>query len=314
MNWRAHWMVMVLSLVVLNACSLRQVMVAEMTGLVEDGLAAYEQDSDLDLVERSFPANIKLLETLLANDPHNESLLVLLARLYGSYAFAFVEPRLEAVQTGIESPDSGSEAMHSTSLETLQNNVNRYYRKGARYAGRALSIRHSGWEQRLHRVAEQKRVLGSMSAEDVPALFWYGFIQGLYINRNLNSVTSMSKIHGVVGALHRVIELVPDYYHGSAHLFMMTYFGSRPPSLGGDLQKTIYHYQQLGAIAGGEFLLADLYYARYYLYQRQDREAFTETLEQLINRADKPNPYPLLNAVAARKARLYLSATDMLFD
>ena len=70
-------------------------MVDEFTGIVGNGISAFEQDDDLEMLEKAFPGNIKLLETLLETSPNNSELLVLLARFYGSYAFVSFEGKLE---------------------------------------------------------------------------------------------------------------------------------------------------------------------------------------------------------------------------
>jgi cytochrome c-type biogenesis protein CcmH/NrfG len=75
-------------MVAFTACSTRKLMVREFVNMVEEGLPAVDQEGDLHLLAQSMPAYIKLLETLLANDPHNPQLLVLLARFYTGYAFA----------------------------------------------------------------------------------------------------------------------------------------------------------------------------------------------------------------------------------
>ena len=45
--------------------------VRQMTDLVDTGFTAFERDDDLDLMEKAMPANIKLLEAMLANSPHD---------------------------------------------------------------------------------------------------------------------------------------------------------------------------------------------------------------------------------------------------
>ena len=83
-----------------------------MTAVMETGVDAIEQDDDLDMLQQALPANIKLMEALLASDPLNERLLALLARLYGSYAFLFVDGRIEAFQL------AGSQPAHLSGLGT----------------------------------------------------------------------------------------------------------------------------------------------------------------------------------------------------
>ena len=78
------------------SCSPRTLIVRQMTDMVDTGITAFERDSDLDLVEKAMPANIKLLEAMLVNSPDERRLATLIARMYGSYGFGFVETRLEA--------------------------------------------------------------------------------------------------------------------------------------------------------------------------------------------------------------------------
>ena len=115
------------------ACSPRTLIVRQMTDMVDTGITAFERDSDLDLVEKAMPANIKLLEAMLVNSPDDHRLATLIARMYGSYGFGFVETRLEAALfgaplQGAAEPDIGS----------IKDQLNRTYEKGMDYALDAL--------------------------------------------------------------------------------------------------------------------------------------------------------------------------------
>ena len=69
----------------------------------------------------------------------------------------------------------------------------------------------------------------------------------------------------------RVLEIDPSYYHGGAHLFLMIYYASRPPMMGGRPEAAMSHYRSLKALQGEDFPMADLFYARHYLLRAQDR-------------------------------------------
>ena len=86
---------MVAITVVVIACSPGSLMVRQMTAMIDNGISAFERDSDLALVEKSIPGNIKLLEAMQVNAPDDDRLAAVIARLYGSYGFGFVETRLE---------------------------------------------------------------------------------------------------------------------------------------------------------------------------------------------------------------------------
>jgi hypothetical protein len=294
-----------LGVFLLCGCSIRHVVVREVTGLAETGLTAMEADDDLPMLEAAFPANIKMFEGLLASDPHNVRLLVLLSRLYGSYAFAFTETTLEA---RLLSPDAKPGASAA-----INERVSRYYLKGAQYAIRALEVDFPNCRKRLERVGDQDRFFARIQKSDLPALFWYGFNLGGFVNRNLDSVTAISKAHLAKSAMERVLTLDPGYFHGGAHLFLMVYYGSRSPMLGGSPQKAKAYYEALKTLAGTHFYLADVLWARYGLRQIQDRKGAEAIFRRVAASPDPPAAYRLLNAVAIARARIYLGAMDELF-
>jgi hypothetical protein len=111
-----------------------------------------------------------------------------------------------------------------------------------------------------------------------------------------------------------VIELDPAYNHGGAHLFLLAYFGSRAPMMGGNQEKALVHYQQVKTIAGDNYLLADLFYGRFCLHQQQDRQGFVDTMQRIANHPANESEVSLYNAIAGRRAAAYLAAVDLLFE
>jgi hypothetical protein len=290
-------------------CSSRKLMVAEMTAMMETGAAAMESDDDLTMLQQALPANIKLMEAMLASDPQNERLLVLLARLYGSYAFLFLDGPIEALQSAQIQPAAGAETAVS-----LNKRATRYYSTGLEYALQALEIGDPLAADRLYRVTDSASFVQSLSEKDLPALFWYGFNLSGLINHNRDSVVTIASGHLVEKSMRRVLELQPDFYHGSAHLVLMVYYASRSPLMGGNLGRAQQHYEQLKTLHGDRLLLTDLFYARYVLVLQQDRRQFEQILAALLADSDSDPRFRLFNRVARDRARVYLSMADRLFE
>jgi len=295
-------------LIGLAACASRQMTVRAVTNVIDDGITAFERDNDLDLLEKAFPPNIKLLEILLASDPHNRKLLVLLSRSYASYAFIFFEGRIESAQLKSAS-NAADRALANGLIETATG----YYRKGTEYAIRAIEIRYPDCRRKLANIATAGPFIQTLGKEDLPALFWYGFNRGAEINLNWTSISSMAGAHRVEKAMRRAIELDDAYFYGGAHLVLFTYYAARSPLMGGNPALALEHYRSLKQMHGDAFLLTDLYYARYYLYHRQDREEFMDVLNRLLSEPDNVEKFRLFNQVAKDRARIYLAATDRLF-
>jgi hypothetical protein len=295
-------------LAALSGCSAKHMAVEQIATMVDTGMAAFEADDDMQMLKSAFPGNIKLLEAILVNQPDNYNMHVLLARLYGSYAFAFPETEMEVAALAEDEDDTGDDPT------VLRATADRYYRKGAGYALAALALKYPDISQALQDKDLAAKSIARIQPAEIPALFWYGFNLGAHVNLNKNSVRALSRAHLAVKAMNRVIELDPAYYHGGAHLFLMVWYGSRGPMMGGSQEKAKLHYKEVSAISGERLSLADLYYARFCLYQAGDREAFLKILGQVVDRQDKVPELRMLNTVAAVRAKAYLLAVDEFFD
>lgn len=311
----ARFLTAALLLLLAAACSPRHLVVDQMARMVHDGMTAFEADSDLVMVERAFPANIKTLEVMLASEPRHRELLVLLARLYGSYAFAFGEDRLEAatLRANGRGPFTLPKADADRAAEA-RSRTDDYYKRGLEYALRALEIRHPECRKRLKNLRTSTGFFEMLDAGDAPALFWYAFNLGGHVNLNRNSIRVLARAHLAEKAARRVLQLDPAYFNGGAHLFLMVYYASRPPMMGGNLQAAEDHHRTLRDLAGSEFLLTDLLFARFHAVQTGDRKAFERLLEAVTGAPRGPERYRLYNAVARKRAKRYLGAADRFFE
>jgi len=301
-------LVLLLLAVMLTACSTRKMTVRAVSDVMANGVAAFEEDDDLDLIEKALPANIKLLEALLESDPQNRQLLVLLARLYASYSFAFVDGWIEAAELTDLPPDTAG-----LSVAKMKKRAVRYYRKGNEYALRALEIRHPEARGQLADPSNAGSFMRELDRDEMPALFWYGFTLSADINYNRDSISAVGQGHLVEKAMQRVIEADEAYFYGGAHLVLLVYYGSRSPLMGGKPELAIEHYRRIEQINGKGYYLDDLYYARYVLYQQQDRSQFTAVLNRILRDPATEERFRLYNRIAADRARIYLGAADRLF-
>ena len=304
-----RWILLLsISLAVL-ACSPKPWMVGQIADLVDHGMIAYERDDEWELIEKALPAHIKLLETVLANSPDDRQLLTMLSRMYASYSFGFVETRLEEMHYLVDPAVSRVSEMAS-----LKDRVSRYYRSGVDYALMALEKSAPGATVAFQRVDTITPYLDKLGRKDVAPLFWYGFNLGAWVNRNLDSVRAIAQAQVARTVMERVLELEPAFNHGGAHLFLLAYFGSRPPMMGGSQDKALAHYQAVKAIAGDNYLLPDLFYGRFCLHQQQDREGFVDMMQRIVDHSTGESELALYNAIAGRRAAIYLAAVDALFE
>ncbi len=84
--------------------------------------------------------------------------------------------------------------------------------------------------------------------------------------------------------------------------------------MGGSQEKALQHYQRLKQIVGDDYLMPDLFYGRFCLQQQQDRLTFVDLMHQIIDHPPSDSNVSLYNAIACRRAAIYLSAVDFLFE
>ena len=75
----------------LAGCSASRFAVQAALPLVESQILAMQEESDPDFAEKAIPANLKMLEGLLKQDPENTWILENLAEGFCGYAFSFLE-------------------------------------------------------------------------------------------------------------------------------------------------------------------------------------------------------------------------------
>lgn len=293
------------------ACTPRRLMVDQFGAMLATGVDRLEQSGDVALVEDGLPGQITLLEALLASDPSDERLRLLLARLYAAQGLLFLEPLVEAAVWEVGVPWQA--AAPPPALDEIKPQLARAFQRGAAHALYVLEARHPGSGGQLANVRQIGPYLQAAGAAEVPALFWYALNLGGWVNHHLDDLGAIAKAHVAERIMRRVIELAPEYYHGFAHLFLIAYYGSRPPMLGGNPAAAQGHYEAFSRLADAPLSLAKVYYGRYCLPLEQARKRYLDLMGTL---AASPIEVEtgLFDALAIRRARLYLKAVDKLFE
>jgi tetratricopeptide (TPR) repeat protein len=257
--------------------------------LLEEIARASSQQSDLRILREGMPAYLMLIDGMIQASPDNDQLLIAGAQSYSSFASLFVE-------------DQDKEY------------ANLLYQRGRHYALRSLEIR--GFKEPLERPFDDfKEGLNSLGKKDVPFLFWTATCWVNWIRLNQDSMEALSELPRVESLMKRVLELDEGFYYGGPHLFMGIWFASRPKIAGGDLKKAREHFLKALDLGQGKFLMAYVYYAKYYARNKMDKELFTSTLQKVLETpADTSPDLILLNTVAKKQAKELLSHVEEYFE
>jgi hypothetical protein len=276
-------LVMVAALFFLTACSMDKFVIRQTGALLDYGVLALYEETDLELAEHAMASNIKLLEGMVKGDPENENLLLLTTQALNGYALGFVED---------EAPERAKAL----------------YLRAKDYGLRVLLEDDAFAKADSGSIEAYTAAVNDLDEEYIDALFWTGFAWAGWINLSIDDPRAMIDLTKVQILMQRVLDIDETYFHGAAHLFFGSIWGVKPKMLGGDPEKAKEHFDKNIEITKGNFLLSYVYYAKFYAAKVLDEDLFYSFVVKIEETpADALPGYQLLNMIAKSKVK-YLRA------
>jgi hypothetical protein len=273
----------------LSGCSTSQLIARGAAPLIDNGVAAMNRETDLELARASIPANLKMIEALLLADPANAAYRVQAAMGFYGYALGFVEE---------DDPD------RAVAL----------YQRARDHAVVALDRAGMTRATLMGDPAELQQALATLDVTAVPALFWTASTWGKWIELRLDDPARLAELPHVEALMRRVLELDEAYYYGSAHIFFGVYYGGRAPMFGGDFVRAAKHFDRAAELGQNQLQWVEVYRARYLLRQMGERAAFHATLSRVLGAPASADPeLNLANALAKQQAADLLAREEDLF-
>jgi hypothetical protein len=278
-----------LAAALLSACSVGQMVVRSSQTILDSGVEAMNRETDLELAEAAMPANLKLIEGMLLEDPQNEELLLYAAQGFYGYSYGFVELEDRA-------------------------RAQQLYRRCYDHAHVALQLAGLGLNPETVAVDDLEAATAKLGKAAVPALFWSASCLGKWIDLNRDDVASAASLASAATLMKRVLELDDSYYYGGPHLFFGVYYGGLAPMFGGNFALAEEHFRRADEINHGKLLMVDLLQAEFLYRQQLNRTAFHDKLQSIL---DAPQGiYPemaLVNAICKQRAVYLLALEDEWF-
>lgn len=249
---------------------------------------ALQKQTDLELIEEGAPSLLLLLDGLIDSDPDNESFLMTGAKAYGGYASILNEDGQvdRAVTMSIKAKQYGITLLKQ--LPGLEN------------------IENSSLDDIEH-------ALEQISSSKVGHLFWGAYGWAVWIQYQQGAPAAMADLPVVEQIMLRVVELDESYYYGGAHIFLGTYYGSRPPILGGKPEESRKHFERALALNKRKFLLTQVAYAESYARTAFDRELFMKLLTEVIKQPLENDDLASSNKLAKVMAEKLIGQVDEFF-
>lgn len=282
-------------------CSLRTYAVNTVGNALASGNSVYESDSDLDLVGAALPFGLKLTESLLAESPRHEGLLLTACRGFTMYSYAFVA--YDADRLTEEDLDRA---------RALRLRARRLYLRAAGHGLRALELRYPGFDRALTIDPREavRRIGGKSPSRDVPLLYWTAAAIGLAASVSIDDAALLARLPEVDAMIDRALELDEAWDAGALHEFKLTMGAARTR---GTVDRTALdaHYARALTLSRGRSAGLFVAYAEAVSLPAQDKPEFRAMLERaLAIDADEQPQDRLATLVSQRRARWLLGRID----
>jgi hypothetical protein len=295
---RCQWVVLAVALAGAG-CSPKKMGISRMADALTSTATTFTRDTDPEFVRQAAPSTLKMVEMLLDESPRHPGLLMTACSGFAQYAYAFLQ----------SDADAGDPASPAT--RELKGRGSAMYERARGYCLRALEISHPGAGRALQ--GDPKTVLASMSAADVPALYWTGVSWGGSLVLGENSVARIGELATVRSLFTRALQLNEAWEGGTIHEAMIA-VESLPVLLGGSAARAKEHFDKAVALSNGESAFAYVALAAGVAQPAKDRREFERLLRAaLAVDVSKRPSIRLANLIAQKRARYLLSQLDKLF-
>lgn len=257
--------------------------------LIPNLTQTFFEECDPELARLSFPADLKLMEGLVKNDPQNKQLLTALCMGFTGYSMLFVEE---------EAPERAS----------------RFYLRARSYGFRALGRKGAFLKESGLNAENIRAKLNTFGEREFKALFYTTMSWHAWINLNLDKPAALAQMGIAQACLGRVLELNPGYLYGTPYVLMGTILAARPGLAGGDARQAKVYFEKAMEVSKGKFYFVQYYFARYYAVRIQDRRLFRKLAQEAVQgHPSELKDACLINSVMRQKAKKLLDMTEDLF-
>lgn len=267
--------------------------------LAESG-DVYASDEDPQLIADATPFALKTIESLLAEKPDHQLLLLAACRGFAQYSFAFVESEAERLA---EVDFRASERQYDRALKL--------YLRARDYCLRSMELQSPGVTDSL--IDQSSSALDSFGAEQVDLVFWTGAAWGAAINVGQSRPDLVADLPAVRQLMDRALELDETYEMGAIHAVLIS-LEALPETMGGSPERARYHFDRAVELSSGLSATPYVTLAESVAVADQDWEEFRRLLDSAL--AIDPDRAPsirLINVISQHRARWLLDRTAELF-
>jgi len=286
---------------VISACSVQQMG----TRVVADALSAsssgYARDDDVALVGAATPFGLKLMESVLEQQPEHVPLLLAAARGFTQYAYVYVQ-----------TPGAALVASDPVGAYAEFERARHLYLRARDYALRGLEVMHPGFQAALSSAPQS--ALAAANGDDIALIYWAAVAWAGAISLAKDDPFMIADLGTVDALVERAVELDVDFDFGALHTFLISYEMRRQSVDEGAEERARGHFFRAVALSAGQQAAPYVALAEAVSIPGQSRVEFQDLLEAALRiEPDQRPEWRLANTVMQSRARMLLNHSDEYF-
>jgi len=276
---------LVATILLLSGCAS---LVSSATSRMADNITlAISNQDDPATVRDGAPAYLLMIDGLIEGDPENTDLLLSGAKLYGSYASAFVEDE--------------------TRVQRLAN-------KSYAYARRALCEQAADVCNSTGAKLDQFQAsLTASGKKDLKVLYGFAVAWAGWIQANSSDWNAIADISKVKALFQHCLAIDEGFDDGGSHIYLGVFESLLPPSLGGQPEIARKHFERALEISQGRNLMISVLMAKHYARLVFDQELHDSLLSGVISANSEARGFTLINTLAKPQAEQLLAESEEFF-
>lgn len=238
-----------------------------------------EREASWENFKEGVPANLKLVEGLLAIRPEDESLLVSAAKGYAGYAFAVHETEFLA-----DKLKEREKSIHKERALIA-------YSKAIDYGLRFLQTQGVSFDDLRKATQSKEGVVGLLNDElgnsmtNYEGVVFTAQALGSLINLSRENISLVAQLPIAKGMFDWVCTKSPNIGHGICQIFYGSYEAGRPSMLGGDPEKGKEIFEKFIKENPANWL-GRIAYLQYYVIPMSDEDIYEEQKKELSRLSD----------------------------
>lgn len=289
-----------LSALLLSSCSVKRYAINKLGDALAGAGSTFASDDDPELIRAAVPFSLKLIESLLAENPKHAGLLLAAAQGFTQYAYAFVQEDADEAED--------TDRVKATAMRAR---AAKLYLRARNYGLRGIEVKHPGFAERLK--ANPKEAVKELKKSEAPLMYWTAISWGAALSAS-HDFAMIPEIPRFEALIDRVLEVDEAFDEGTAHAFMITYEMSRLNAKPDRAARAKGHFDRAVALGGGHQAGPLVAYAENVLVAQKNKTEFQNMLRQALRLDINASPANReLNLAVQRRARWLLSRTDKLF-